>query len=356
MLDVKSFVTAVAIGIFHKENVSNRIEYLGGAFFPTVQKQGLTLKWLVEEIGLPVSLKPSAFDTVSTIRSREGFKEKETEMAFFKESMLVKERDEQDFMELADSNSPRAKEIIGRIFNDAEKLIASADVVPERMIWQLLCPQTDGKPAISISGDGATYEYDYDPNETWVDTNFVELAGTSKWTDSTNADPINDISALIEVLEDNSGERPAYMVLNSATLSYLKKSAKLKANVLAQNPTANVNMSDARVKALFMEELQLTVLVYNKKYKADNGDAVKFVPDGFVALLPEGNVGNMYKGVTPDERAKAQDPKRDTVLTDNYVAVTTFLSNDPVQKKVTVSEICLPSWEKQDACGCIKAY
>lgn len=357
MLDIKNFINAVAIGIFHKENPSNNIEYLGEAFFPTTQKAGLTLKWFVGANGLPVSLKASAFDTVSTIRSREGLIEKDTEMAFFKESMLVKEKDEQAFMELASADSALAKEILGTVFADADNLVKGADVVPERMIWSLLAPQgTDGHPVISIASDGATYEYDYDPNGTWVETNYVELSGTSVWTDLDDSDPLKDVDDLCDAIEEKSGTRPAIMVIAKETMSYLKKNEKLRGYVLAQNPTANVMMTDAKIVELFSQELQLSVIVYNKKFKNESGQTLNFMPNGFVSLLPSGNIGRMYKGVTPDERAKQQDPKRDTVLTDKYVAITTSLSNDPVQKKVTVSEICLPSWELMDACGAIKAY
>ena len=43
--------------------------------------------------GLNAILKPSNFDALPTIRTREGFKEEHTEMVFFRESMVVKEED-----------------------------------------------------------------------------------------------------------------------------------------------------------------------------------------------------------------------------------------------------------------------
>ena len=78
------------IAAVHTEVASNKIPYLGEGLFPSQKKTGLDLKWIKTSKGLPVSLKPSAFDTVSTIRSREGLEMQETEMAYFKESMLIK--------------------------------------------------------------------------------------------------------------------------------------------------------------------------------------------------------------------------------------------------------------------------
>ena len=61
-----------------------------------------------------MSLAPSNFDAKSTLRSREGFKIDETEMAFFRESMLVKEADEQEIMRVKDSNDPYAADVIAQ--------------------------------------------------------------------------------------------------------------------------------------------------------------------------------------------------------------------------------------------------
>ena len=71
--------SAKAIAIAHNEVASNKIAYLGAGLFPAKKKMGLDLKWIKTSKGLPVSLAPSAFDTVSTIRSREGIKIEETE-------------------------------------------------------------------------------------------------------------------------------------------------------------------------------------------------------------------------------------------------------------------------------------
>ena len=140
------------IAIEQTQVASNEIPYLGAGLFPAKKKMGLDLKWIKTSKGLPVSLAPSAFDTVSTIRSREGIKINETEMAYFKESMLVKEVDEQEIMRVQEASDPYAQEVLNRIFDDANTLVDGANVVPERMIMQLLTP-ANGHPSISISAD-----------------------------------------------------------------------------------------------------------------------------------------------------------------------------------------------------------
>ena len=344
------------IALVATEVASNKIPYLGKGLFPPKKKMGLDLSWFKTSKGLPVALKPSAFDTVSTLRSREGFKEEETEMAFFKESMLIKEKDEQEMMRIQDSKDPYASALLAKIYDDTTNLVEGAEVIPERMIWQLLAPQNSGKPSISFSGDGATYEYDYDPDGSWASSNYTARAGTNVWTDLDDSDPLNDIQTACDEIEEATGVRPTTMILAPETMGKLKQNDRIKGAILAQNVTANVLVTDARVKELFKTELGVDIIVYSKKYKAENGKATQFMPNGFVTLIPDGALGNTWYGVTPEERSGLQHANADFTLYDGRIAVTVSQTVDPVQTKTTVSEIVLPSYERMDEVAVLKVY
>lgn len=346
--------SAKRVALVYNEVASNRIAYLGEGLFPTRKKMGLDLSWIKTSKGLPVSLKPSAFDTVSTLRSREGIQLTETQMAFFKESMLVKEKDEQDIMRVLDSNDPYAKDVVRRVFDDATTLVDGANVVPERMIFQLLAPQTAGKPQISIAADNAVYAYDYDPDGSWTASNYRALTGTSAWDDLDDSDPVQDVMDMCDAVEAKTGSRPTKMIVSAATMNLLKKNDKVRAYVLAQNAVATVVMTDARVKEVFSNELGISVIVYTKQFKDESGVATKFYPDKFATLIPDGILGNTWKGTTPEERTLMANPAADVAVTDNGVAIAVTISNDPVQTKTTVSEIVLPSYERMDEVAVLK--
>lgn len=347
--------SASAIAVNHTEAASNKIAYLGEGLFPSKKKTGLDLKWIKTSKGLPVSLAPSAFDTKSTIRSREGIKITETEMGYFKESMLVKEQDEQEVMRVEDSTDPFAQEVLGRIYDDANTLIEGADVVPERMRMQLLSA-SDGSPKISIQADGATYAYNYDPDTSYKTNNFVELSGTSKWSDTENSDPMQDTSDAIDSVEAATGTRPSIMIISKKTMNYLKKNAVIKSYVLAQNATATVIMTDERVKSIFSDEFGVSIIVYTKQYKDESGTTQKFYPDGMATLVPNGPLGNTWYGMTPEERTLMMKEGANVRIVNTGVAVSVSISEDPVQTKTTVSEIVLPSFERMDETYQIKAY
>ncbi len=355
-MNIRDAYTSKAIALVHTEVASNKIAYLGAGLFPAKKKMGLDLKWIKTSKGLPVSLAPSNFDARSTLRSREGFKLTETEMAFFRESMIVKEQDEQEIMRVQDSTDPYAAEVLGRIFDDANTLIDGAAVVPERMIMQLLAPE-DGSPKISIEANGVTYAYNYDPNSTYKASNFAKLeTATDKWSDTTNSDPMDDISTALDAVEAATGERPSIMIVSRKTMDYLKQNAKIKSAILAQNATANIFMNDNRVKEVFSNELGINIIVYSKQYKKEDGTAAKFYPDGFATLIPAGALGSTWYGTTPEERTLMGSGEADVSIVNTGVAVAVSTTNDPVHTKTTVSEIVLPSYERMDSTYVIKCY
>ena len=355
-MNIRDAYTSKAIALVNTEVASNRIAYLGAGLFPAKKKMGLDLKWIKTSKGLPVSLAPSNFDAVSTLRSREGFKLTETEMAFFRESMLVKEADEQEIMRVKDSTDPYAAEVLSRIFDDANTLVDGANVVPERMIMQLLAP-ADGSPKISIEANGVTYAYNYDPNGTYKTNNFASLTtDTDKWSDTTNSDPMDDIATALDAVEAETGERPSIMIVSRKTMDYLKQNAKIKSAILAQNTTATVFMNDNRVKEVFSNELGIRIIVYSKQYKKEDGTAAKFYPDGFATLIPDGALGNTWYGTTPEERTLMGSGEADVSIVNTGVAVAVTTTSDPVHTKTTVSEIVLPSYERMDSTYVIKCY
>lgn len=346
--------TAKAIADNWTEVASNAIPYLGTGFFPAKKKAGLDLKWIKGHKGLPVSLMPSAFDAKSTFRDRMGINKTETQMAFFRESMLVKEEDEQEIMRVQDANDPYAQTVLDNIFNDSRTLVDAANVVPERMIMQLLAP-ADGSVGIEIKANGMNYTYNYDPDGSWKKDHFMKLAAAADmWNAADTCDPVSDIETALDAQEAISGTRPTILLMSKATFKLMKNSKKVQAGVLAQNTTANVNYTSARVKAYIEEELNVSIIVYTKKFKDESGTEKNFYPDNLVMMLPNGALGSTWYGTTPEERTLASKAGANVSVVNTGVAVAVTVTDDPVNTKTTVSEIVLPSFERMDECYCLQ--
>lgn len=341
---------AKAIAANYTEAASNAQPYLGQGFFPSAKKAGLDLKWIKGHNGLPVSLMPSAFDAKSTFRDRVGISLAETRMAYFKESMLIKEEDRQEILRVKDSNDPYAAAVVERIFNDKRTLVEGADVVPERMRMQLLSPM-DGNMGIEIVANGVNYTYNYDPDGSWKTNHYMKIASAEDmWNAPDTCDPLADIEAALDEQEAAAGNRPEVLLMSKATFKLMKNAKRVQSGVLAQNVTANVFYTDKLVQNFVEEALNIKIVIYTKKYKDENGDTHAFYPDNIIMMLPNGDMGKTWYGSTPDEVDFADSGEGNFALVNTGVAVTTTTTHDPVNVKTTVSEIVLPSFERMDEC------
>lgn len=342
--------TADAIALNYTNAASNSIPYLGAGLFPARKKAGLDLKWIKGHNGLPVSLAPSNFDAKSNFRDRVGISLSETQMAFFRESMIIKEADEQEIMRVQNSNDPYAIQVLENIFNDSKNLIDGANVVPERMIMQLLAP-INGKVGININANGVDYTYDYDPDSSWKKEHYSKIkTSTDKWDSFETCDPLKDIENSLDAQEAASGNRPEILLMSKATFNLMKNSEKVRSGVLAQNTTANVNYTTAKIKQYIEEELGVKIVIYTKQFKDETDTIKRFYPDNIIMMIPNGALGSTWYGTTPEERTLASRPDARVSIVNTGVAVAVTITDDPVNTKTTVSEIVLPSFEKMNYC------
>lgn len=356
-LSLKEAFTARAIGVIWDayKNSMGIAPYLGTGFFPKQKSAVMDLKWFKGSKGLPVSLTPSNYDAQATVRDRIGFEQIETEMPFFRESYLVKEKDAQDYENLMNAaDGSVAQELLKNIALGPVDLIQGANVVPERMIWQLLCP-VDGSPKIAISANGVNYDYNYDVDGSYKQKNFLELSGTSKWDDLENSDPIEDMRQARKTMKKR-GKIIKVAAMNDNTWNKVLKNKKLTGYILAKNPTATVYITEKIVREFILEELELEIIVYEKLYMGNDGKEKAFIPDGMVSMLPGRTaLGSTKYGKTPEERSGDMSTG-ELQLVETGVALYTFTTPHPIVIQCICSEIVLPTYERMDDTYVIKAY
>ena len=108
------------------------------------------------------------------------------------------------------------------------------------------------------------------------------------------------------------------------------------------------------MRAYIEEELNVSIVVYNKQFKNESGTAQKFYPDNIVMMLPSGTLGNTWYGTTPEERTLATRADASVSIVNTGVAVAVTITDDPVNTKTTASEIVLPSFERANECYAIE--
>lgn len=345
---VSEVVTSESIALAATNDASNDIPYLGLQWFPEEKKQGLDLKWIKTHRGLAVSLAPSNFDALPVIRGREGIKIERTQMAFFRESMVIKEEDMQEIDRIKDENDPYLAGALVSIYDDTNTLVRGAEVVPERMRMQLLAT-ANGHPAIGIESDGVVYAYDYDPTGDYASKHYMKITtAADKWSAATSK-PLSDLmKAKKELLK--LGRTPQAVLMTSTTFGYFAGSTEVKNAILSQNLTANILLDDDTVKAIIKGKTGLTPIIYDKMYIDDEGNEQQFYPDNKVTLLPTGALGKTWFGTTPEERTAGQVTDVDVTMYGKGIAIAVKTEyGPPALVSTTASEITLPSYEGMDS-------
>ena len=108
-------------------------------------------------------------------------------------------------------------------------------------------------------------------------------------------------------------------------------------------------VTDRALREYLLEELELEVMVNDKRYANEAGTATKFMPANTFVLFPTGALGRTWFGTTPAESDLMGGNAANVSITDTGVAVVTHQTIDPVNVETIVSQICLPAFEMADS-------
>lgn len=308
--------------------------------FPDNKKRGLDLKWIKGSRGLPVVLKVSAFDAAAIPRPRIGFEKLTAEMPYFKESTYIDEEMRQELnIVLETGNQAYIDSVMNRIFDDEVNLLRGARASRERMRMMAL---TAG--VIAMSANGQAFEFDYG-----VPSAHKANAVTS-WSSTTTADPLEDIRILKEKIQDDTGAEVTRAMCDGQTWRYLRNNKKIAQAIFVLSQGVGA-LTDNSLRDYIKEQVGVDVVVNDKRYADESGNAVKFMPANTFVMFPDGDLGNTWFGTTPAESDLMSGNVANVSITDTGVAVTTVQKADPVNVETIVSMICLPSFEQADKVG-----
>ncbi|HFI0463815.1 TPA: major capsid protein [Streptococcus suis] len=330
MVLIHEQITAANIGGFYNAVTQGVNETLGQRLFPVRKQLGLDLSFIKGAMGRAVALRPSAFDVKTTLRDRMSIDITTEEMPFFKEGLLVKERDRQELNTVAmTGNQTLIDTVLKRIFDDEVTLIQGAKARLEAMRMQVLAT---GRLAVNANGVALDYDYGVsEANRGKAETPWSEVGAT----------PLADIESAIEALE-NLGGKADVMVLNSVTFNQLKN-AESTLNVI--NPVTKAKPTRNQVFDYLSSNYDIQLEIVNDTYVDDDGQVKKFYPDGYVSFVPNATLGATVFGTTPEESDLVSSQVANVSVVETGIAVTTVKENDPVNVLTKVSMIALPSFE-----------
>lgn len=314
--------------------------YLGEAFFPRQKVDGLELSYIKDTRGLPMVLKPSNFDVATPIRDRANVELSSTSMPYFKEGMILGEKERQDLFKAFNQSPEAYRSILRRLYDDRNTLVLGADAQAERLRMQAL---TKGK--IDILANGEQLEYDYG-----VPANQKHTVATADEWNKPTADVLKTISLAKSTVRNATGRAIRYMLMNSATFDKLMVNDQFKSlvNPLAANAGNIPVMTDEELRRAIERYTGLRVLLYDKVFLDEEGVTQQFFPEGIVTFLPDGELGRTNYGTTPQEfdLLNSSNHNAEVAIVNVGVAITSYKQVDPVNSKTIVSQIVMPSFEQ----------
>lgn len=351
-LNIFDYINAKEIAAYVTNQPDNSIPYFGETIFPAEKQVGTDISWLKGANGLPIAIQPSNYDAKARLREKTGFEGVSTEMAFFREAMRIGEKDRQQLnLLLSQPESTMALPIIKNIYNEAGRLVEGVRVQAEIMRMQLL---TSGKIDITSADNRAKYTYDYGQTHMFK----CDQARAAWGKENVNADPVLDIIAWCDEMEDERGTRPTRLVMNRNTFLKMVRCPQLHKMMYPDDSASNYYVSEAQYKSFIEETTGCSIYVYSKKvsnldHSTGLADAtpVQLVPDNKVIILPSGTVGKTRYGTTPEESDLMSGSDAQVSLVNQGTAVTTYKEKHPVNVVTIVSAVMIPSFEGIDDCA-----
>lgn len=320
--------------------------YLGEVLFPSTRIPTNSVSWFRGQTSAPTPLSPSAFDAQTVLRGRDGYSKQTVSTNFFKEGKYIDEQMRQQLLAVQSSPIQGQKDIIlQRIFNDDAQLLRGAALTREIIRMQLL---QSGK--YNIAGNNQEYADDYQMKAT-------HQAAAAKAWNADGATPIDDIRRAKDVVGSETGQTITRAVMNQKTFDALLANEQLKSTILANNAnTALATVPQTVLLNWISAEYGLTIQVYDKTYVDNAGKLNRFIADGNVVFMPEGNLGTTAFAPTPEETDLLASAQADVAVVDGGVAVTTTMVTDPVTKQVRVSQNFVPTFENIDGVYVLKSF
>lgn len=332
MMKIDEMITAKDIVTYWEEKGNEKIPFLGETLFRPKKTIGMELEWAKGANNTPIALKPAAFDTKATVRDRRGLDKIRTEMAFFRESMILKEKDRQQLMQFMKTNDTNlVNMVLKNLYDDKTGLIEGARVQNERMVMQLLATGT-----IGIEANEQTYEYDYKMPASH------KITAAKDWSDPT-ADIYGEISKAKKKIQADTGAVLTKAICNSTVWAKIANNKAINNEIIGNT---FMIVGDEELKAWFKRKLNISIAVYDKVYEDESGTTRNYYEGEGITLIPDGILGELVFGTTPEEADAVYSGVANVAITNTGVAVTSKVDVNPVSVETIVSMISLPSFPR----------
>jgi hypothetical protein len=240
------------------------------------------------------------------------------------------------------------------------------DSVVARMEWLRLQALSEDK--IVYNEDGVIFEFDYGiTNDFQIDlTDQTDGDGTdvsatfgTEWTDHANSEPINDLIAICQMIEDTKGVRPIEFVGGSEVMGHLLANDHARGLIRGSSAPDTI-LTRNEIEVLFDLYNLPPISSYNTRVQAEQADGTLvdvrplaqnkafLVPGGGPVAPRHSSVGASLWGPTAESRELIGTP---LVAQAPGIYGKTYAKEDPPEEYVKVAAVAMPSLPGADKLG-----
>ncbi len=310
----------------------NPVLRVGDALFPNRKTDALEVEYLKGANGLPVAATVHSWDSEAQIGSRGGAESVKQEMTLIKRKLPVRER------EIIAINNPRTDAELDRLiktrYNDVDTLVDGVLARVEAMKMEAVA-----KGVININENGivGTIDYGVPANQK------VVLAGANMFSDPT-ADILGQLQAWVDLMR-GKGITVTRAITSNAVMRLMAANEKIRLAINGVNSAMLV--SNNALNDFFTQQGLPTFITYDEMYNVQNTDgtytAKRFFDEDYIALLPEGDLGEGLFGPTAEEVDLSSDPSIDVSMVGNVLAMV-YKTPDPVVHWTKAVAAFMPSF------------
>jgi hypothetical protein len=283
--------------------------FLGTRWLPNQTVFDLEFEYIKGVNDKPVMAHVMGWDSEAPIHSRAQAGERVSgELPPIKRKSKVSEKEIIRFL-TPRAGVPDVQTAINSVYNLTADLL---DSVQARVEWLRMQALSENKVVYNEGGVIFAFDYGLDDDFQIDLTNTTDGDGTDvsadfsgPWTDVANANPVADLQALCNRVQDKTGERPSEFVCSRKTSGLLVNNQAMRDLIRGANaPTAVLTTGE--IQALFQIYDLPTVVTYDVKVRNENADGtyteVRPLAENKAFLTTPGGVGKTLWGPTAESR------------------------------------------------------
>jgi hypothetical protein len=339
-MNLQDFINSKEISLYIK-NLPPQVT-LDEVLFPPTKQWGTEIEVAKGAKQRSVALRMSTFDVAVKPRAlKADLNIEKKELPFFKESILIKEKDRQMLLLAMQSNNQNlVEQIVSQVYENYKSLVDGAKIQRTRMKAQLM-----QKGEINIVTEDGDIVVDYGVPAAHKET----LLSTARWSEPT-ADIVGDITRWQKVFTAEGLAKPTRILLTEKTFGYMTQNTAVLNELKVRN-NGEVIITDDDIVNFFKKKVGISIAILYGVFVSESGATLNYYEDDLVTLIPEGALGKTVFGTTPEEADSVfGSGKLDTQIVETGVAITTMVKEDPVTVETKVSQLVLPSFDRADEC------